>query len=241
MKIFLFSLFSLISMVATAQMVSGVITYESKTNMHTRIPADRPELKSMIPEYQTVQKELFFNRSASMFKDIEDDMAQSGRGFRFRMGAGSELYNDLQELRKLEAIDLFGEKYLIDDELKPLPWKLRGEMKSIAGKMCQLAYYESAEDSTYVEAWFTPEIPIGIGPDKYRGLPGAVLSVDVNFGEQIYTAISIKEREVKEKELKAPTKGEVVTQEVYDTMFKEKMDEMRNRMGGGQGRRGGRG
>jgi len=238
--IYAFCCLFFIHMLSAQPMVEGVIEYEMKMNMHRQLPKDRPELRQMMPEYQTMNKELLFNRNASIFKDIVDDMASGGggRGFRFRLGS-TELYIDLVEGRKLESSDLFGDVYLIDDELPILPWKLRGEMKTINGMVCQLAYYESAEDSTYVEAWFTPDIPLGIGPDMVRGLPGAVLEADVNFGEKIYTAKSIKRKEIKEKDLKAPSKGQKVDQATYDAVLKEKTEAMRARFGGGGGRRGG--
>jgi len=229
----------LVHFLSAQPMIEGVIEYEMKMNMHRQLPKDRPELRQMMPEYQVLSKELIFNRNASMFKDVVDDIEPSGggRGMRFRMGS-TELHIDLVNNRKLESSDLFGDVYLIDDELPILPWKLRGETKKIAGMVCQLAYYERIEDSTYVEAWFTPDIPLGIGPDMIRGLPGAVLEADINFGERIYTAKSVKRKEIKEKDLKAPTKGQRVDQATYDAVFKEKTEAMRARFGGG-GRRGG--
>jgi GLPGLI family protein len=244
MRFILSTIISLIFAVSFSygQVVEGVITYSLKQNMHRRLPNDRPELRSMIPEFATSEKELYFNREASFITDIEDESAAGGSRRMFRMGAmgKSDLYINLSEERKLEQIDFFGDIYLIDDEVKRYPWMLRGEMKKIQGMVCQLAYFESVEDSLYVEAWFTPEIPLGIGPEMFRGLPGAVLSADVNLGERVYTATSIKARPLKDKELKIPSKGKKVTQKEYDDMVKTRMEEFRARMNsGGRGGRGG--
>ena len=89
-----------------------------------------------------------------------------------------------------------------------------------------------------VTAWYTPDIPINQGPDKYWGLPGLIL--EVNDGKTIVLCSKIVMNTKEKKEIKAPSKGKVVTQAEYDKIVTEKMAEMRemNQGQGGRGRRG---
>lgn len=84
-----------------------------------------------------------------------------------------------------------------------------------------------------------PEIPVSNGPENYFGLPGLIL--EVSAGKTILlcskVAINIKDK----KEIKAPTKGKVVSQKEYDEIVTKKMQEFRemnqnqNRAGNGGG------
>src|SRR6188474_1095115 len=65
-------------LLATAQVVfgqanEGMITYETKLNMHRTLPKEREEMKKMIPEFRVSQQQLFFNANESLYKPVEED------------------------------------------------------------------------------------------------------------------------------------------------------------------------
>ena len=88
-----------------------------------------------------------------------------------------------------------------------------------------------------VTAWYTPQIPVSTGPGEYHGLPGLILEVTADRTVILCTKIVMNPQE---KEVIArPDTGEVVTREAYNTIMKEKIEEMREMYGGrgGRGRR----
>ena len=88
-----------------------------------------------------------------------------------------------------------------------------------------------------VTAWYTTEIPINQGPGEYWGLPGLILEVSAGQTTIVCSKIVMNPKE--KAEIAAPDKGKEVTQEEFDKIVKEKMEEMRERWGRGSGRRGG--
>lgn len=64
-------------------------------------------------------------------------------------------------------------------------WLITKDTKTIKGYLCKKATCNSIEvkpdDPAYfgqVTAWFTEEIPIPAGPDRYCGLPGLILEIE---------------------------------------------------------------
>ncbi|WP_300567879.1 GLPGLI family protein [Flavobacterium sp.] len=86
-----------------------------------------------------------------------------------------------------------------------------------------------------VVAWYTPEIPVSQGPEGYYGLPGLILEVSAGKTMMLCSKVVMNVKD--KKEIKAPTKGKVVTQKEYDEIVSKKMEEMRE-MNQGQGRDG---
>ncbi|MGH2667115.1 GLPGLI family protein [Flavobacterium sp.] len=75
-----------------------------------------------------------------------------------------------------------------------------------------------------VIAWYTPEIPVSQGPEGYYGLPGLIL--EVSAGKTIILCSKVVMNVKDKKEIKAPTKGKVVTQKEFDEIVTKKMEEM---------------
>ncbi|WP_420602689.1 GLPGLI family protein [Flagellimonas sp.] len=88
-----------------------------------------------------------------------------------------------------------------------------------------------------VTAWYTPEIPISQGPGPYWGLPGLIL--EVNDGRTAILCNKIVMNTKDKEEIKVPTKGKKVSQEEYDQILVEKMEEMSERFRSGNRRGGG--
>ena len=88
-----------------------------------------------------------------------------------------------------------------------------------------------------VTAWYTPQIPVSNGPGEYHGLPGLILEVQADRTVMLCTKIVMNPQE--KEEITRPVKGEVVTREAYNTIMKDKIEEMRQMYGGrgGRGRR----
>lgn len=84
-----------------------------------------------------------------------------------------------------------------------------------------------------VVAWYTPDIPISQGPENYWGLPGLIL--EVSDGKTVILCSKIVMNPKEKKEIKAPKKGKIVSQQEYDKIVAEKMEEWREmgRQGGG--------
>lgn len=89
-----------------------------------------------------------------------------------------------------------------------------------------------------VTAWFTPQIPISNGPAAYGGLPGLILEMTIDRVSILCTKIVMNPKEA--EEIKKPTKGKEVSREEYNTIVKEKTEEMRENFRGRGGRGGGR-
>lgn len=87
-----------------------------------------------------------------------------------------------------------------------------------------------------VVAWYSPEIPVSQGPENYYGLPGLILEVSAGKTTILCSKVVMNVKE--KKEIKAPTKGEVVTQKEYDEIVAKKMEELRQ-MNQGRGGNGG--
>ncbi|WP_067146149.1 GLPGLI family protein [Pseudotamlana agarivorans] len=86
-----------------------------------------------------------------------------------------------------------------------------------------------------VVAWYTPQIPVNLGPDVYWGLPGLILEISADNTTMLCSKIVINPSD--KEDIKAPTKGKEVTQAEFDKISKEKMEEMRD-MYRGRGRGG---
>ena len=87
-----------------------------------------------------------------------------------------------------------------------------------------------------ITAWYTPEIPVSQGPEGYWGLPGLIL--EVNDGRTTILCSKIVLNPKDKVEIKAVTKGKVVSQKEYDEAVMKKMEEFRE-MNQGRGGNGG--
>lgn len=226
----------------------GVIAYESRVNMHRTIPADRQEMKAMMPEFRITKMQLFFNGEESIYKNVVEDEEEqfSGGGMRvsFRMPK-TEVYTNASTSLILSAQEMMGKKYLVVDTVKMSPWKFGTETKEIAGYTCKMAYFTlttqmtsmriengvpTPEKKTVVQeitAWFTDQIRPSLGPDRFNTLPGTVLAIDINNGEQVIVARNVELRELKKDELKVPDSGTKVSQAEFTKIQQEQMEKMR--------------
>lgn len=229
----LISLFSL--RVVFGQSAEGVITYHVKINMHRRLPPDRQEMKSMIPEYRTVKEQLFFNATESMYKPLIEDEEEplgGGGGVQMRIQQpNNEVYVNPSSQRVVSKQEFMGKDYLIDDTLKVAPWKFGTETKEIMGYVCKQAFYtdESLPDRKQeITAWYTDKLRPMLGPDRFNSLPGTVLAVDINNGERVIVASEMDLRALKKNEIKMPASGTRTTR----AEFRKMVDEQMKRMGG---------
>ncbi len=95
-----------------------------------------------------------------------------------------------------------------------------------------------------ITAWYTPEIPVNQGPDKYWGLPGLIL--EINDGKTVILCSKIVLNPKEKTIIKPSTTGKVISQKDYDETVVKKTKEFMesnqrpsgggNRIGGG-GRR----
>lgn len=222
--------------VVFGQATEGVITYEVKVNMHRRLPPERAEMKSMIPEFRTTKQQLFFRGTESIYKplieDEDEDTMTSGSGGSVRMVMkmpNNELYLDQSTSRIISKQEFMGKEYLIEDTVKLSPWKFGNETKVIQGYECKQAYYTDTSNPNQkmdVTAWYTEKLRPFLGPERFNTLPGAVLAVDVNNAERVIVAIKLETRELKKNELKIPTSGTKTTQKEFRAMVDEQMKKM---------------
>lgn len=116
------------------------------------------------------------------------------------------------------------------DSEKPAEQPKEGEQKTNFMKDVEMPKTKT------VTAWYTPEIPVSQGPENYWGLPGLILEVNDGRTTILCSKVVINPKE--KAEIKAPTKGEKVTQAKYDEIVLKKTEEMREmfQRNGGPGR-----
>jgi len=165
-------------------------------------------------------------------------------------GGNSILFNDMDAKKYVNQTDMFGKQFLIQDAIVPRKWKLTKESKSIGAYTCFKATYkdtvladrtiirsrenaaseEEQEPETEIRevvVWYTPQIPLPLGPENYTGLPGLVL--EVNNGNETILCSKIVLNPKNDVVVKAPKGGKKVNQAEYDAIEEKKMQEMNDR------------
>ncbi len=220
---------------AQAHAQEGTVTYEATVKMEFELPPEMEHMREHIPSARITTKMLFFDESASLMKDVPQDEEESGNvvahgegGLHFRTieePPENETYVNFDEGQLIQKEDFLGRTFLITGETSTLAWRLTDERSEFLGYLSQKA--TAVHDSTTIEAWFTPEIPVPAGPARYGGLPGLILVLTLNDGQTTFVAQELSLAPLDEAVLVPPKKGKKVTREEFETIVEEKMKEMK--------------
>jgi GLPGLI family protein len=213
----------------TAQHLQGTIIYERKIDAWRHIEDD--QMKAMVPQFQTGQYELSYRDSVCFYSAVPKDEAPDpfdnqgpgGNHIVMRFGGpgdGGVLVRNYSSGQLLEQTTLSDVQYVINDSIRPLPWKLTSDTLSVLGHLCKKATAISLRNKTPIVAWYCEDIPVPIGPDQFGSLPGAILKLDVDHGNTVFTATRLNPT-FDSKNMKNPT-GKTITR----AAFEKKMDEI---------------
>lgn len=256
-KILLTGSVALFTFIAPAQQKQGKVTYERVSQIRINI-ADNNNGEQSQAQTRTDKFELLFGNNQSLWKQAEkeneDEDNVSNGGVQIRMiiaGSDDVLYNNFAEAKKTELRVFLDKKFIIDDSIRSLKWKLNDETKTILNHVCRKATATTVnpritmninngvmerkeiQDTVAITAWFAADIPVAAGPAEYQGqLPGLILALDVNNGRTVYKAVDISEK-ADIGSIKAPNGKKHYTPAEFRKERDKMMEEMQQNSGGG--------
>jgi len=92
---------------------------------------------------------------------------------RMNRGSQTQYFQYPNEQKMLVKDNLLFNSYLIQNPLPAIDWKISSDTATFGGLHCQKAtcHFKGRD---YI-AWFSPELPVHIGPWKLNGLPGVIV------------------------------------------------------------------
>ena len=224
-----------------AQEFQGIATYKTQRKLDIKI--DSTQVGGMQDEIMAMLKKQFektytltFNKEESLYKEDESLAPPSAGGSMIivaGMGGAGELYKNMKSQRYVEQSDLLGKLFLIQDSLKTNAWKLHSDTKNIGNYTCfkatlereiEAVFNNDSKETQTVTAWYTPQIPVSNGPEKFQGLPGLIL--EISYDSQTILCSKILLNPAKQITIKQPTTGDSVSQSEFDAISVKKMKEM---------------
>lgn len=167
------------------------------------------------------------------------------------------LFKDIKKKETIEVADFYSRTFYIKDSLTTPKWEITQETKQIGDYLCikaiqiipvtkeALEAYEKEMEKINdkktnfftplppkdkkIEAWFTPQIPVGHGPSRYHGLPGLILELKVDKEVFLATKIVLQSKDLKPIEF--PKVKKTLTQKEFDEMKKKKFESLKNEDG----------
>ncbi|MDR2972096.1 MAG: GLPGLI family protein [Bacteroidales bacterium] len=169
-----------------------------------------------------VKAEVKFNVSEYRYDELADE-----EDSRWRKGDDYIIYRDLDKGETFDIMTVLNKEYVVQDSIYCQNWKIKNDMREIAGRICMNASFYDTLKGKEIVAWFALDLPISIGPDKYCGLPGMILEVNEANGAKVYTATSIifsDEKVVIEKPV-AKKKRKVIQEQEYNQIVSKYINE----------------
>lgn len=260
-NIFLILLFLWGNCIVSAQEFQGIAFYFSKSKMNLgswgarMSEAQKKQVKERLKNRLEKTYILSFNTTESVF--VEEDKIDAISGATDSWGANfarGEQYKNVGENKLVQAQEFYGKRFLVQDQLQSIKWKMESEIREIGGYTCfkatavvptsDLSWFnfswgdlnsnsDSSEEPeirlTQIEAWYTLQIPVKQGPAEFWGLPGLILEVSADDTTMLCYEITINPKQ--RNSIEAPSKGQVISKSDYRAIIIEKMTEMRNSYG----------
>ena len=229
-KAVMLAILILFSTMSFAQKMEGSIRYLMVHNFTKRYAAVDYLSKETVDrltymyandaEYKTYSK-LYLNATQTKYEDSEeiaelDDMGYSWRKDQYIITRNYEK-NTLHDI-----IDMLGKTYIIEDTLQAPKWKILNDMKEIAGHVCMNAFWNDTLKKQKITGWYALDLPNGGGPERFFGLPGLILEVDINNGALLITADKIEQKKLTtELDLPKKIKGKRIKENDYINILRK--------------------
>ncbi len=228
--------------VVSAQEIQGRIYYQTSyfnPALHAEIndPETLPERKKNLME--TIQQmELFVNKVNVLEFSGGESVYKENKTLKVGDNTNDELvlpkdllYKNLKLKESLFATEYSGSRLIVKDTIPVYNWQLTNETKMIGNYLCYKASVKRVETEwevtkrkdgsfskiqiekpRYTVAWYTTQIQISHGPNKYGGLPGIILEMEIDdmVSPTKITAIEVQINPKRLVKIKRPNKGEVV-------------------------------
>ncbi|UFH54170.1 GLPGLI family protein [Spirosoma sp. KNUC1025] len=234
MKKILIILFLLVSSLVSAQKTEGVVTYVRKEHwlkIIARLTYLGQEEKDRAAQtWKNVEEEdkgekmkLVFTENESLYTRSSEEPEDGGYSWR---RSELKLYRNFAQDKKTDVMEMLGKTYVIDDSLHTPVWKIGNQIKDVAGYICMKAETEDPIKKQKITAWFAQDIPVPAGPERYNGLPGLILELNLNEGDVIIEATSVTFKKPAPDELKlSKTKGKKINDVGYDALIRQHIAE----------------
>jgi len=168
---------------------------------------------------------LHFNASQSKYENSEEEAEPGNEGWSNRKETFF-MKRNFSENTLFDGITLLGKTYLIHDSIDRPAWKILNDMKEVAGHICMNASLTDTLRKQNIEVWFALDIPVSSGPDRFIGLPGMILEVDVNNGAMIMTADKIDVKPLTtELDVPQKIKGKKINMDEYYRLIEKQIKE----------------
>lgn len=168
---------------------------------------------------------LYFNQNQSKYENSEEEAEPGNQGWSDRKETFFMTRN-FNDKTIFDGISLLGKTYLIHDSIRPVGWKILNDMKEVAGHICMNASLTDTLRKQNIMAWFALDMPVSSGPDRFTGLPGMILEVDINNGALIMTADKITVAPLKnELEVPLKIKGRKIDMAEYNRLIEKQISE----------------
>jgi len=131
--------------------------------------------------------ELKFNATANRYEITGNQSTSTYK----RREEAYIIYRDREKNETFDVMTFLTKECVIQDSIPCQNWKIKNDMREIAGHICMNASFYDTIKGKDVIAWFALDLPISIGPDKYCGLPGMILEISEANGALVYTATSV--------------------------------------------------
>jgi GLPGLI family protein len=148
---------------------------------------------------------LHFNATESKYEDSEEKVPGDDDFFYAGKKETFFIKRDFANNKLHDVVSFSGKKYIVEDSIPKIEWKIMNEMKEVAGHVCMNATFRDSLRMHDITAWFALDIPLSSGPEHFGGLPGMILELDVANGAAVFTADKIDVKKL-DQELALPKK-----------------------------------
>lgn len=230
----LFGLFVMLSLSSLAQTDQGIVHFTRNSrwtkiqNSLTFLSKQEREKMAYMYEGRDEWKEymlLYFNTTSTKYVNDEERNQENNRGYSWRKETFM-IKRDFAQNTETELFEQEGKTYLLEDSLQTPNWRILNELKDVAGHICMKAIANDPVKKQKVVAWFAQDIPHNGGPERYYGLPGLILELDINDGAVVISAEKIETKKLtNELDLPKKMKGTKLKETEYQAMLQKLIDE----------------
>lgn len=220
---------------AKAQVTEGVVKYICTQNWPKKMKPltyiSKQERENM--EYQYGNRAewknahiLYFNANESKYEDSDEKVDKDDDNYNWRKTTYT-IYRNFEKNTMNDAIEMLGKVYLLEDSINVISWKIGNDLKEVAGHICMNAFTEDKSKFQKITAWYALDIPVKAGPERFNGLPGLILELDINDGGATYVAQSVVTKKLtNELELPKKMKGKKVNNYGYREVLEKHIENM---------------